>query len=58
MSALRRCSLKSVHFGDILLQEFLKNSSGAKIFVRLKGVSTLGNVRFREVPLYMNRKLR
>ena len=32
---------------------FLKNSSGTKIFVRLKEVSALEDVRFREVPLYL-----
>ena len=31
---------------------FLRNSSGTKFFVRLREVSTLEDVRFREVPLY------
>ena len=37
---------------------FLRNSSGTKFFVRLKEVSALEDVRFREVPLYfINLKL-
>ena len=31
---------------------FLRNSSGTKFFVRLREVSALEDVRFREVPLY------
>ena len=31
---------------------FLRNSSGTKFFVRLREVSTLEDVHFREVPLY------
>ena len=31
---------------------FLRNSSGTKCFVRLREVSALEEVRFREVPLY------
>ena len=34
----------------------LKNLSGTKFFVRFRGVSTLEDVCFREVPLY-NAKL-
>ena len=30
---------------------FLRNSSGTKFFVRLREVSTLEDVHFREVPL-------
>ena len=30
---------------------FLRNSSGTNFFVRLREVSTLEDVRFREVPL-------
>ena len=32
---------------------FLSNSSGTKYFVRLREVSALEDVHFREVPLYM-----
>ena len=32
---------------------FLRNSSRTKCFVRLREVSTLEDVRFREVPLYL-----
>ena len=31
---------------------FLRNLSGSKIFVRLREVSALEDVRLREVPLY------
>ena len=31
----------------------LRNSSGTKFFVRLREVSSLEDVRFREVPLYL-----
>ena len=31
---------------------FLRNSSRTKLFVRLREVSALKDVRFREVPLY------
>ena len=34
---------------------FLRNSSGAKFFVRLREVSALEYVRFREVPLHINK---
>ena len=34
-------------------KRFLRNSSGTKFFVRLKEVSTLEDVRFKEVPLYL-----
>ena len=33
-------------------KEFLRNSSRTKFFVRLREVPALGDVRFREVPLY------
>ena len=33
---------------------FLRNSSGTKFFVRLREVSALEDVRFREVSLYIN----
>ena len=33
---------------------FLRNSSGTKFFLRLREVSALEDVRFREVPLYLN----
>ena len=33
---------------------FLRNSSRTKFFVRLREVSALEDVRFREVPLYHN----
>ena len=33
---------------------FLRNSSGTKLFVRLREVSALEDVRFREVPLYFD----
>ena len=32
---------------------FLRNSSRTKFFLRLREVSALEDVRFREVPLYM-----
>ena len=32
---------------------FLRNSSGSKFFVRLREVSALEDVSFREVPLYV-----
>ena len=32
---------------------FLRNSSETKFFVRLREVSALEDVRFREVPLYV-----
>ena len=31
---------------------FLRNSSGSKVFVCVREVSNLEDVRFREVPLY------
>ena len=34
---------------------FLRNSSGTKFFVRLRGVSALEDIRLREVPLYKNK---
>ena len=45
-----------VHFRVSALERFcykgfLRNSSGTKFFVRLREVSTLEDVRFREVPL-------
>ena len=48
---------KSVRFRVSTLEKFcykgfLSNSSGAKFCVRLREVSALQNVRFREVPLY------
>ena len=33
---------------------FLRNSSGTKIFVLLREVSALEDIRLREVPLYNN----
>ena len=33
---------------------FFRNSSGTKFFVRPREVSALEDVRFREVPLYLN----
>ena len=33
---------------------FLRNSYGTKFFVRLREVSALEDVRFREVSLYIN----
>ena len=35
---------------------FLRNSSGTKFFVRLREVSALEDVHFREVPLYKHYK--
>ena len=32
---------------------FLRNLSGTKLFVRLREVSAIEDVRFREVPLYL-----
>ena len=37
-------------------KEFLRNSSGTNFFVRLREVSALEDVRFREVPLYLKVK--
>ena len=37
-------------------KRFLRNSSGIKFFVRLREVSALEDVRFREVPLYLSSK--
>ena len=34
-------------------KRFLRNSSGAKFFVRRREVSALEDVRLREVPLYL-----
>ena len=39
-------------FERFCYKEFLRNSSGTKFFVRLREVSALQDVRFREVPLY------
>ena len=49
-------ALWSVRFRVFALErfyykEFLRNSSVTKFFVRLREVSTLEDVRFREVPL-------
>ena len=50
---------KSVRFMERPLFErfcykgFLRNSSGTKFLVRLREVSALKDVRFREVPLYI-----
>ena len=47
---------KSVRFLErFCYKRFLRNSSGTKFFVRLREVSALEDVRFREVPLYINR---
>ena len=48
---------KSARFRVSALERFcykglLRNSSGTKIFVRLRELSALEDVRFREVPLY------
>ena len=48
---------KSVRFRVSALERFcykgfLRNSSGTNFFVRLREVSALEDVRFREVPLY------
>ena len=50
-------ALWSVHFRVSTLErfrykEFLRNSSGIKFFVRVRKVSALEDVRFRDVPLY------
>ena len=50
-------ALWSVRFRVSALERFcykgsLRNSSGTKYFVRLREVSALDDVRFREVPLY------
>ena len=47
---------KSARFRVFALERFcykgfLRNSSGTKFFFRLRDVSTLEDVRFREVPL-------
>ena len=47
---------KSVRFRVSALEKFcykgfLRNSSGTKFFARLREVSALEDVRFREVPL-------
>ena len=36
-------------------KEFLRNPSGTNFFVRLREVSTLEDVHFKEVPLYCER---
>ena len=36
---------------------FLENSSGTRFFVRLRKLSALEDVRFREVPLYFFLKI-
>ena len=51
---------KSVRFRVSALERFcykgfLRNSSGTKFFVRLREVSALVDVRFREVPLYFTK---
>ena len=48
---------KSTHFRVSALERFyykrfVRNSSGLKFFVRLREVSGLEDVRFREFPLY------
>ena len=50
---------KSVRFRVSALKRFcykgfVRNSSGTKFFVRLREVSALEDVLFREVPLYCN----
>ena len=58
MRDLKKVSaLWSVHFKvsaweRFCYKGFLRNLSGAKCFVHLRGVSALEDVRFREVPLY------
>ena len=58
MRDLKKVSaLWSVRFRESALERFcykgfLRNSSGTKIFVCLREVSALENIRFREVPLY------
>ena len=50
-------ALWSVRFiRDICYKGFLRNSSRTKIFVRLREVSALEDVRLREVPLYIKNK--
>ena len=57
MRGLKKVSvLRNVRFRVSSLERFsykgfLRNSSGIKIFVRLREVSALEDVRFREVPL-------
>ena len=57
MRDLKKVSaLWSVRFRVSALEKFcykgfLRNSSRTKFFVRLREVSSLGGVRFREVPL-------
>ena len=45
--------LKKVSALECPLKGFLRNLSGTKFFVRLREVSALEDVRFREVPLYL-----
>ena len=52
VSALWSVRLKVSALERFCYKEFLRNSSGAKFFVRLREVSGLEDVRFREVPLY------
>ena len=52
-------ALWSVHFRVSALERFcykgfLWNSSGTKYFIRLREVSALEDVRFREIPLYLH----
>ena len=57
MQDLKVSTLWSVRFRVSDLERFcykgfLRNSSGSKFFVRLRVVSALEDVRFREFPLY------
>ena len=60
MWGLKKVStLWNVRFRVFALERFVvrdsfRNSSGTKFFVRLREVSALEDVRFREVPLYYN----
>ena len=52
MSALWSVRFRVSAMERFCCKEFLRNSSRTKSFVRLREVPALGDVRFREVPLY------
>ena len=53
VSALWSVRFRASALERFCYKEFLRNSSGTKFFVRLREVSALEDVRFREVPPYL-----
>ena len=53
VSALWTARFRASALGRFCYKRFLRNSSGIKFFVRLREVSVLEDVRFKEVPLYL-----